>query len=163
MLKIVQIPEATELNPGLPQSYKVNFIDEFQPGMLAQLKTSCEEDSDLLALCGVSDGTAVCGIIDDIRARNKNTPWKNDDSTLGSERITVWNCPGMIFQTDQINSPPAKEIWSKPWSVTGTPIFDIFLYCDQFGKFTSVQPIPNKKPIAKLIKIIDNGIEAEWL
>lgn len=55
MLKLIQIGNT------LPTSFPVDPTAEFQPGQIAQLKVIGNE-----IVCGVSDGTAPFGIIDDI-------------------------------------------------------------------------------------------------
>jgi len=55
MLKLIQVGNT------LPLSYPVDPTSEFQPGQVAQLKVIGNE-----IVCGVSDGTAPFGIIDDI-------------------------------------------------------------------------------------------------
>jgi len=55
MLRLIQIGNA------LPVSYPVDPTATFQPGQVAQLKVMGNE-----IVCGVSDGTAPFGVIDDI-------------------------------------------------------------------------------------------------
>jgi len=56
MLRLVQVGNA------LPFSYPVDPTSEFEPGMVAQLSLMGNN-----IVCGVSDGTAPIGIIDDVR------------------------------------------------------------------------------------------------
>lgn len=56
MLKLVQYGNI------MPFSFPVNPDAEFQPGQIAQMQTSGNQ-----IVCGVSDGTAPLGIIDDIK------------------------------------------------------------------------------------------------
>ena len=49
---------------ALPTSYPVDPSAEFEPGMVAQLGVIGNN-----IVCGVSDGTAPIGIIDDIKTR----------------------------------------------------------------------------------------------
>jgi len=58
MFRIVQAGNA------LPTSYPVDPSSEFEPGMVAQLGVLGNN-----IVCGVSDGTAPIGIIDDIKTR----------------------------------------------------------------------------------------------
>ena len=59
MLRVVQVGNA------LPDSRPVDPIAEFQSGMIGQLYSRGGK-----AVCGVSDGTAPIGIIDDIRTKS---------------------------------------------------------------------------------------------
>ncbi len=54
---------------ALPISYPVDRTAEFQPGMIAQLGMTGNN-----IVCGVSDGTAPFGIIDDINSRAFTAP-----------------------------------------------------------------------------------------
>jgi len=56
MLRLVQVGNS------LPFSYPVDPTAEFEPGMIAQLNLMGNN-----IVCGVSDGTAPIGIIDDVR------------------------------------------------------------------------------------------------
>lgn len=58
MLKIVHAGST------LPASFTLDPTAEFEPGMIAQLKVIGND-----IVCGVSDGTAPIGLIDDIRTR----------------------------------------------------------------------------------------------
>lgn len=58
MLRIVHTGTA------LPASFPLDPTAEFEPGMIAQLKVIGND-----IICGISDGTAPLGIIDDIRTR----------------------------------------------------------------------------------------------
>lgn len=63
MLKLIQIGNT------LPLSYPVDPTSTFQPGQIAQLKVIGNE-----IVCGVSDGTAPFGIIDDINTSAFTAP-----------------------------------------------------------------------------------------
>jgi len=56
MLRIVHVGN------GLPGSWPLDPTAEFEPGMFAQLKVIGND-----IVCGVSDGTAPLGVIDDVR------------------------------------------------------------------------------------------------
>ena len=58
MLRLIQIGNT------MPLSYPVSTTDAFQPGQVAQLKVLGNE-----IVCGVSDGTAPLGLIDDVNTR----------------------------------------------------------------------------------------------
>jgi hypothetical protein len=62
-LKIVQVGNA------LPVSYPVDPVAEFEPGMMAQLYLRGNN-----LVCGVSDGRAPFGIIDDFKTRAFTAP-----------------------------------------------------------------------------------------
>lgn len=49
---------------SLPASFPLDPTAEFEPGMIAQLKIIGND-----IICGISDGTAPLGIIDDVRTR----------------------------------------------------------------------------------------------
>lgn len=59
MLRLIQTGNS------LPFSFPVDPNSEFQPGQIAQLTVSGNQ-----IVCGVSDGTAPIGIIDDIRTKS---------------------------------------------------------------------------------------------
>lgn len=59
MLRLVQVGNS------LPFSFTVDPNSEFQPGQIAQLNVSGNQ-----VVCGVSDGTAPLGIIDDIKTNS---------------------------------------------------------------------------------------------
>lgn len=63
MLRLIQVGSA------LPLSYPVDPTSTFQAGQIAQLKVIGNE-----AVCGVSDGTAPLGIIDDINTSAFTAP-----------------------------------------------------------------------------------------
>ena len=63
MLRLIQIGNA------LPVSYPTDPSSTFQPGQIAQLKVIGNE-----IVCGVSDGTAPLGIIDDINTSAFTAP-----------------------------------------------------------------------------------------
>jgi len=58
MLRLIQVGNS------LPFSYPVDPSSEFQPGMIAQLSVLGNN-----VVCGVSDGIAPCGVIDDVKTR----------------------------------------------------------------------------------------------
>lgn len=62
MLRLFQI------GGSLPFSFPVDVASQFQPGMVAQLKVMGNN-----VVCGVSDGTAPIGIIDDIKCNAFNS------------------------------------------------------------------------------------------
>lgn len=62
-LKIVQVGNS------IPVSYPVDPISEFEPGMIAQLSLRGNN-----LVCGVSDGRAPFGIIDDYKTRAFTSP-----------------------------------------------------------------------------------------
>jgi hypothetical protein len=63
MLRLVQVGNS------LPLSYPVDPTSTFQPGQIAQLKVLGNE-----IVCGISDGTAPMGIIDDINTSAFTAP-----------------------------------------------------------------------------------------
>lgn len=63
MLRLIQVGNT------LPLSFPVDPTSEFQPGQIAQLKVIGNE-----IVCGVSDGTAPFGIIDDINTSAFTAP-----------------------------------------------------------------------------------------
>ena len=74
----------------LPMSYPVCPTDVFQPGQIAQLKVLGNE-----IVCGVSDGTAPLGIIDDINTNAFTAPSK--DEIVIIKCIGVVGAPGHYF------------------------------------------------------------------
>ena len=67
MLRLVQVGNT------LPFSYPVDPTASFQPGQISQLKVMGNE-----IVCGVSDGTAPLGIIDDTNASAYTSPVKDE-------------------------------------------------------------------------------------
>lgn len=67
MLRLISIGN------GLPVSYPVDPTATFEPGQIAQLKVLGNE-----VVCGVSDGTAPFGIIDDINTSAFTAPIKDE-------------------------------------------------------------------------------------
>ena len=67
MLRLIQIGNT------LPLSFPVDPSATFQPGQIAQLKVIGNE-----IVCGVSDGTAPLGIIDDINASAFTAPSRDE-------------------------------------------------------------------------------------
>jgi hypothetical protein len=67
MLRIIQTGNA------LPFSFIVDPSSEFEPGMIAQLNVSGNT-----VVCGVSDGRAPIGVIDEIRTRAFTAPSWNE-------------------------------------------------------------------------------------
>lgn len=67
MLRLIQIGNT------LPLSYPVDPTSTFQPGQIAQLKVLGNE-----IVCGVSDGTAPFGIIDDVNTNAFTTPARDE-------------------------------------------------------------------------------------
>lgn len=61
----------------MPLSYPVDSSSTFQPGQIAQLKVMGND-----IVCGVSDGTAPMGIIDDVNATAFTTPSKDEVVTV---------------------------------------------------------------------------------
>ena len=72
MLRLIHIGK------GMPVSYPVDPTGTFQPGQVAQLKQLGNE-----IVCGVSDGTAPIGIIDDINAVAFTAPAKDEVVVIG--------------------------------------------------------------------------------
>jgi len=67
MLRPIQIGQS------LPLSYPVDVTATFQPGQIGQLKVMGNE-----IVCGVSDGIAPLGIIDDVNTSAFTSPVKNE-------------------------------------------------------------------------------------
>lgn len=73
-----------------------------------------------------------------------------DDSTLGTNRVTVWNSSGLVFETDQFD--PTQDYKNE------------ILYADTNGLFTSKQTYKNQCQVAKFVKITaNNTLVARWL
>lgn len=111
MLRIIQIGNSQ------PLSFPVNPNAEFQPGMVAQLGIVGNT-----ILCGVSDGTAPIGIIDDIKTRAFTAPAIDEvvivltvgvetDGVLVAPNDVVWyleNSP--IVESSFISSIPVELV-----------------------------------------------------
>lgn len=71
MLRLIQVGNT------LPLSYPVDPTSTFQPGQIGQLKVIGNE-----IVCGVSDGTAPFGIIDDVNTSAFTAPVKDEVVTV---------------------------------------------------------------------------------
>lgn len=231
MLRIIQT------GSGLPVSYTVDPTAEFQPGQIAQLKVMGNE-----VVCGVSDGTAPLGIIDDINTSAFTAPVNDmviiipcvgiddgygnyfsvvsaekriegysnvvrssfvadvpglilhdingvievpegtqlnydadgdgikdsmrivisfiykisnipgDNTTIGSNKITVWFSRG-VYETDQ-------------YDTTAQYVLNATLYCNLDGFLTTNQPSPSHPGVAMLTgppTALNNTIEFMWM
>lgn len=90
MLRIIQIGNS------LPLSFPVNPNAEFQPGQVAQLGVMGNT-----ILCGVSDGTAPIGIIDDIKTRAFTAP--------SIDEVVI--VPTVGVETDGVLVAPNDVVW----------------------------------------------------
>lgn len=127
---------------GLPSHFPADDSKYFLPGMVAQFKRKLGK-----LVCGVSDGTSVIGVIDDIH--------QLDDSTIAAcNQISIWNIKGMILTTDQFEIAQSgnEYIYQK----------DIPLYVNCDGLFTWRKQSDYLRPVAKLVKLCDNSITLEW-
>lgn len=109
-------------------SFPVDPDAEFEPGMIGQLKVI----NGLEIVLSVSDGLAPLGIIDDVKNEINNT-------TLGSNRVTIWLSPNSIWQTDQYDV-------SQPY------LLNSILYCGADGRLTSAQPTPIHPGLAIVLR-----------
>lgn len=71
MLRLIQVGNT------LPLSFPVDPTSTFQPGQIAQLKVIGNE-----IVCGVSDGTAPLGIIDDVNTSAFTSPVRDEVVTI---------------------------------------------------------------------------------
>jgi len=78
-----------QIGNSLPFSFIVDPSSEFEGGMIAQLTTSGNQ-----IVCGVSDGRAPIGIIDDIRTRAFTAPSWNE--TVIAPAMGVLNSAGKL-------------------------------------------------------------------
>ena len=87
MLRLIQVGNA------LPVSFPVNPTCVFQPGQIAQLNVMGNE-----IVCGVSDGTAPIGIIDDINTSAFTAPVR--DEVVVIPTVGVWAGDGYVTPLD---------------------------------------------------------------
>lgn len=128
----------------LPNNYPVDKNTNFQPGQLSMLISNPKRGSEPGdVVCSRSDGSYFTGIIDDIKTTT-------DDSTASTNKVTVWNVPGLIGETDQYDHS-VEYLINQP------------LYGDRNGNFTSKPHKTLKKPVAILKKKNLKTIEFEWL
>jgi len=80
MLKIVQVGNS------LPVSYPVDPVSEFEPGMIAQLYLRGNN-----LVCGVSDGRAPIGIIDDFKTRAFTAPSIDEEIIVPVPMVVTQN------------------------------------------------------------------------
>ena len=120
MLRLVDV------NDSKPVSFPVDLDNSFEAGQLAQLKAVGE-----VIVCGISNGMAPFGIIDDTNTPNMSTVKK-------SKRITVWTKG--IFETDQYDT---SQLYKE----------DSILYCNRYGRLTSHKSSDNQVPVATLVKV----------
>jgi hypothetical protein len=121
MLKLVGAKDITPVN------FQVDTNDVFYPGQLAQLKVVGDK-----IICGVSNGTAPCGIIDDLNN-------SNDSTVKHSGRITVWFSKGS-YETDQYDT---TQFYKK----------QMILYCGKDGRLTSKKSSDFQVPVATVDKV----------
>lgn len=132
----------------LPISVPILGNQSFMPGFVANINTVNGITYDKL-FATVSDGSSYLhsypyGIIDDIRD-------KEDDSTISTGMITIWNAPGFVFET-----------------LTNEPVdsSNDVLYVSPNGLLTSKKYKKDCFPVARLIehKTKQNGtmIKAQW-
>lgn len=88
-LKLVQIGN------NLPISYPVDTDDEFEPGMIAQLKMRGNN-----IVCGISDGHAPIGIIDDYKTRAFTAP--SIDEVVIAQAISVIERNGQLITNSDV-------------------------------------------------------------
>lgn len=86
MFRIVQAANA------IPTSYPVDPNAEFEPGMIAQLGVNGNN-----IVCGVSDGTAPLGVIDEIKTRAFTEP--------SIDEVIIVNIPNPAHQGSQLVVP----------------------------------------------------------
>src|SRR5690606_13107500 len=79
---------------ALPVSWPVNPNAEFQPGMIAQLGSFGNN-----IVCGVSDGTAPIGIIDDIKTRAFSAPAIDEPVIAHVPEIAIQVLNGKYYTT----------------------------------------------------------------
>jgi hypothetical protein len=80
----------TQVGNSLPFSFPVDPNAEFEPGMVAQLTLMGNQQ-----VCGVSDGTAPIGIIDDIK--------KNAFSAVSIDEVVIAPIPSAIITGSGVN------------------------------------------------------------
>ena len=91
MLRLIQIGNA------LPTSFPVDPTASFQPGMIAQLKVMGNE-----VVCGVSDGTAPLGIIDDICTSAFTAPVVDEVCVI--PEVGIWVGDGYISAAETMKN-----------------------------------------------------------
>jgi hypothetical protein len=77
---------------SMPTSWPVAPSDNFQPGMIGQLKSLGNN-----IVCGVSDGTAPLGVIDDIKT--------NAFSTAAIDEVVISPAMGVLDGSGQLVTP----------------------------------------------------------
>lgn len=117
MLRLVNVKD------GVPVNFLVDSDATFYPGQLAQLKVVGDK-----IVCGVSDGTAPYGIIDDL----------SNSTVKHSEFITVWATKGS-FETDQYDTTQLYKDKMR-------------LYCGSDGRLTSRKSSDLQVPVATVDK-----------
>ena len=95
MLRLVQI------GGSLPFSFPVDPNDEFQPGMIAQLKLMGNQ-----IVCGVSDGTCPIGIIDDMKS--------SSFSTTSIDEVVIVPATGVLSGSQWVTSSELKAELENP-------------------------------------------------
>lgn len=112
MLKLIQV--GNQLSTQWPLAGE----DTFEPGMIAQLKVVGNE-----IVCGVSDGTAPLGIIDDIRSTSFSSPVRDEEHIVaatgiasGSNYVTTVDVkqeldfPNIMATSFRVNEGPAVSL-----------------------------------------------------
>lgn len=95
MLRLVQVGNS------LPFSYPVDPNAEFQPGQIAQLNLMGNQ-----IVCGVSDGTAPIGIIDDIKT--------NSFTSASIDEVVIVPTVGVIYNGKLVTAVDIKTELENP-------------------------------------------------
>lgn len=117
MLRICDPSKHLPNSSYLPNSYLVEPTGYFEPGMIGTLKKLGGQ-----IVCGVSNGTAPIGIIDDIRVAPTHPTSPGANSTIASGRVTIWNVP-IEAETDSF------KITDKYFTGGSLGVSDIGLLC----------------------------------
>lgn len=107
MLRLIQV------SSQLPVSFPVDPTSTFEPGNIAQMKTLGNE-----IVCGLSDGTAPLGIIDDINA--------NAFSANSIDEVVLVNCVGVSDgYGSYVAATNTKEELNFPNIITSSFVSDV--------------------------------------
>lgn len=86
MLRLIQVANS------IPYSWPVDPSAEFQPGQIGQLNVTGNQ-----IVCGVSDGRAPIGIIDDIKTKAFTAPAWNESITVQIDNSNTINTGGNYY------------------------------------------------------------------
>lgn len=98
---------------SMPTSWPLDPNAEFQPGMIAQLKVLGND-----VICGISDGTAPLGIIDDVRTVSFSKPQIDEIIEIEVTNTAIGGGGEIISANDEIGYLDHPSIFENSFTST---------------------------------------------